>query len=202
MPWWSGKRKGQATNADGVHRHAGAATSISPGALSLPHSNRDRGDTEPPFSAWEAGEPTSQVVFQAQTWPFEGTFGGLTGGLGPVGGPSTAVCAKRVRPPRRRRQRLGVDNHSVGGGRPHDHGRRADACMLCASHRKHRRTGPASSRAVRTCAHPRTAIATDPRLDKVMPYAAQPVISDSLRAPCLVFEAANAHKLQPFTPDP
>jgi len=25
---------------------------------------------EPALSAWEAGEPTSQVVFQAQTWPF------------------------------------------------------------------------------------------------------------------------------------
>ena len=33
-------------------------------------------------------------------------------------------------------------------------------------------------RAVRTCAHLRTAIATDPRLDRVMAYAAQPVISD------------------------
>jgi hypothetical protein len=39
------------------------------------------------------------------------------------------------------------------------------------------RTGELS-RAVRTCAHLRTAIATDPRLDKVMAYAAQPVISD------------------------
>jgi hypothetical protein len=39
------------------------------------------------------------------------------------------------------------------------------------------RTGELS-KAVRTCAHPRTAIATGPRLDKVMPYAAQPVISD------------------------
>ena len=39
------------------------------------------------------------------------------------------------------------------------------------------RTGELS-RAVRTCAHLRTAIATDPPLDKVMPYAAQPVISD------------------------
>ena len=39
------------------------------------------------------------------------------------------------------------------------------------------RTGELS-RAVRTCAHLRTAIATDLRLDKVMAYAAQPVISD------------------------
>jgi hypothetical protein len=39
------------------------------------------------------------------------------------------------------------------------------------------RTGELS-RAVPTCAHLRTAIATDPRLDKVMAYAAQPVISD------------------------
>src|SRR4029450_167813 len=39
------------------------------------------------------------------------------------------------------------------------------------------RTGELS-RGVGTCAPPRTAIATDPRLDKVMPYAAQPVISD------------------------
>jgi hypothetical protein len=39
------------------------------------------------------------------------------------------------------------------------------------------RTGELS-RAVRTCAHLRTAIATDPRLDKVTAHAAQPVISD------------------------
>jgi hypothetical protein len=27
---------------------------------------------EPALSAWEAGEPTRQGAFQAQTWPFEG----------------------------------------------------------------------------------------------------------------------------------
>lgn len=46
---------------------------------------------EPALSAWEAGEPTSQVVFQAQTWPFEGTFGGLIGGLGARGGPEHLI---------------------------------------------------------------------------------------------------------------
>jgi hypothetical protein len=39
----------------------------------------------------------------------------------------------RVRPLRRRRQRLGVDDHSVAG-RPRDDGRRADSCMLYAWH--------------------------------------------------------------------
>jgi hypothetical protein len=66
---------------------------------------------EPALSAWEAGEPTSQVAFQAQIWPFEGTFGGLTGGLGARGGPehlinlATANIADtygmRPQPPRR-----------------------------------------------------------------------------------------------------
>lgn len=38
---------------------------------------------EPALSAWEAGEPTSHVVFQAQKWPFEGPVWWLSGGSGP-----------------------------------------------------------------------------------------------------------------------
>jgi len=41
---------------------------------------------EPALSAWEAGESTSQEVFQAQTWSFEGSFGGFSWrGRGPWG---------------------------------------------------------------------------------------------------------------------
>jgi hypothetical protein len=43
------------------------------------------------FSAWEAGEPTSQEVFQAHTWPFEGPFGGFPGGVGARGGPEQLI---------------------------------------------------------------------------------------------------------------
>ena len=41
---------------------------------------------EPALSGWEAGEPTSQVVFHAQIWPFEARFAGLFGGVGARGG--------------------------------------------------------------------------------------------------------------------
>ena len=42
-----------------------------------------------------------QVVFQAQTGPFEGPFGGLPGGLGRVGGPEQLInMATGQRPPR------------------------------------------------------------------------------------------------------
>ena len=55
--------------------------------------------------------------------------------------------------------------------------RRCHAAVRLAQKTSANRTGELS-RAVRTCAHLRTAIATDPRLDKVMAYAAQPVILD------------------------
>ena len=37
------------------------------------------------MSAWEAGEPTSQVVFQTQRWPLGALVGGFSGGSGPLG---------------------------------------------------------------------------------------------------------------------
>jgi hypothetical protein len=55
--------------------------------------------------------------------------------------------------------------------------RRSMPAVRLAQKTSANRTGELS-RAVRTCAHLRTAIATDLRLDKVMAYAAQPVISD------------------------
>jgi len=60
--------KGHAASVDAVPIPALAATFIRVGSLSLPlaPSNGDRGDPEPPCSAWEAGETASQVVFQAQ----------------------------------------------------------------------------------------------------------------------------------------
>jgi formylglycine-generating enzyme len=51
------------------------------------------------------------------------------------------------------------------------------ACCSPGTERSASTTGELSG-AVRTCAHLRTAIATDTRVDKVMPYAAQPAISD------------------------
>jgi len=39
----------------------------------------------PAFSAWEAGEPTSQGVFQAQARPFEGPFWWLIRRVGALG---------------------------------------------------------------------------------------------------------------------
>ena len=107
-----------------------------------------------------------------------------------------------LRPLRRRRQRLGVDDHSVGG-RPHNDGRRADSSMLYAWHRKHRRTGPASHEGrfalVRTFVLPSL-----PTRGSTGSWGTQHNQSSriSLRAPCLVFEAANAHELQPLTSDP
>jgi hypothetical protein len=38
----------------------------------------------------QLGKPVNPLVrkcFQAQTWPFEGSFGGLSEGVGAVGGP-------------------------------------------------------------------------------------------------------------------
>lgn len=61
-----------------------------------------------------------------------------------------------------------------------DHIMRVDAPIHAGTHRTETSastTGELSG-AVRICAHLRTAIATDTRLDKVMPYAAQPAISD------------------------
>jgi hypothetical protein len=46
---------------------------------------------EPALSAWEAGEPTSQVVFQAQKWPFEGPVWWLFRRIGARGGPEHLI---------------------------------------------------------------------------------------------------------------
>ncbi len=46
---------------------------------------------EPALSAWEAGESTRQVVFQAQTWPFEGPFRGFFRRVGARGGPEQLI---------------------------------------------------------------------------------------------------------------
>jgi hypothetical protein len=46
---------------------------------------------EPALSAWEAGEPTSQVVFQAQTWPFGGPGWWLFRMVGARGGPEQLI---------------------------------------------------------------------------------------------------------------
>jgi hypothetical protein len=43
---------------------------------------------EPALSAWEAGEPTSQVVFSGTDVTVWGPFGGLSGGVGARGAPS------------------------------------------------------------------------------------------------------------------
>jgi hypothetical protein len=113
-----------------------------------------------------------------------------------------AICAKWVRPLRRRRQCLGVDDHSVGG-RPHDDGRRANSCMLYAWHRNHRRAGPASYEGrfalVRTFVLPSL-----PTCGSTGTWRTQHNQSSriSLHAPCLGFESANAHKVQPLTSDP
>jgi hypothetical protein len=39
----------------------------------------------------EAGEPTVRWCFQAQRWPFEGLFGGPSGGVGAGGGPEQLI---------------------------------------------------------------------------------------------------------------
>jgi len=68
----------------------------------LPHTGRGvglltRGEVErttgiePAFSAWEAGETTSQVVFQAQIWPFEGLLLWLFRRVGACGGPGHLI---------------------------------------------------------------------------------------------------------------
>ena len=46
---------------------------------------------EPALSAWEAGETTSQVVFQAQIWPFEGLLLWLFRRVGACGGPGHLI---------------------------------------------------------------------------------------------------------------
>jgi hypothetical protein len=46
---------------------------------------------EPALSAWEAAEPTSQVVFQAQMWPFDGSVWGLFRNVGARGGPEQLI---------------------------------------------------------------------------------------------------------------
>ena len=101
----------------------------------------------------------------------------------------------------RRVQRLGADDHSVAG-RPHDDGRRADSCMLFAWHRKHRRTGPASYKGqfapVRTFVLPSLPTRRSTRSCRTHNQSSR----ISLRAPCRVFEAANAHMVQPLTSDP
>lgn len=56
-----------------------------------PQSNRDRGDPDPPFSAWEAGEPTSRVMFRTQTWPL--LIKMATANF-------AAACAHKSQPPR------------------------------------------------------------------------------------------------------
>ena len=44
---------------------------------------------EPALSAWEAGEPTSQVLYQAQIWSFESPVWWLFWRVGARGGPSS-----------------------------------------------------------------------------------------------------------------
>ena len=96
----------------------------------------------------------------------------------------------------------GTDDHSVAG-RPHDDERRADSCVLYAWHRKHRRTGSASYQGrfalVRTFVLPSIPTRGSTRSCRTQHDQSSRI---SLRAPCLVFESANAHKVQPFTPDP
>jgi hypothetical protein len=43
------------------------------------------------LSAWEAVKPLVRRCFQAQTWPFEGSFGGLSEGVGARGGPEKLI---------------------------------------------------------------------------------------------------------------
>ena len=80
--------------------------------------------------------------------------------------------------------------------------RRADSCMLFAWHRKHRRTGPASYKGqfapVRTFVLPSLPTRRSTRSCRTHNQSSR----ISLRAPCRVFEAANAHMVQPLTSDP
>jgi hypothetical protein len=54
-------------------------------------------EPSPSFSAWEAGKLTSQVVFQAQTWPFEGPVWWLFRRVGARGGPEQLIKMARRR---------------------------------------------------------------------------------------------------------
>jgi hypothetical protein len=59
---------------------------------------------EPALSAWEANEPTSQGVFQAQARPFEGPFWWLIRRVGVRGGPEQLIKMATGQRGRRLRQ--------------------------------------------------------------------------------------------------
>lgn len=77
-----------------MHGRTRTATSTrarEPLSFALHTSKCDGGDPEQRFSAWEAGEPTNHVVFQAQMWPFEGAASWLFWRVGARRGPEQLI---------------------------------------------------------------------------------------------------------------